>query len=256
MADLRFSDKVAVITGAAGGFGEGIARRFAAEGAAVVIADVQAKGQGVADDIESAGGRACFAQTDVSSSSDMQRLFEQASDSYGGVDVIVNNAGFSHRMMPMAELSEEDYDRVFAVNTKSVFLSVKHGVEQLRARGGGAIVNIASIGAMSPRPMVTAYNATKGAVVTMTRGLAVELAPDDIRVNAVNPVAADTDFMRGVYGGDPLPERGREALLRTIPLGRLTLPEDVASAVLFLASDEASFLTGVCLPVDGGRSIS
>ena len=174
---------------------------------------------------------------------------------FGGIDILVNNAGYCHRAKPLWELPEADYDRIFEVNVKSVYLGAVHGVPRLIERGGGVIVNTASIGAVRPRPRLTAYNASKGAVITLTRGLAMELAPHGIRVNAVNPVAADTDFMKGPSGGRPLGEKGREILEATIPLGRLAEPEDVAAAVAYLASDDAAFLTGVCLDVDGGRSI-
>jgi 3-oxoacyl-[acyl-carrier protein] reductase len=254
---MRFSDKIVVVTGAASGFGKAIATRFAAEGAGVVLADIDAEGgDRAAAAIEADGGRAAFICTDVSQNEDVRAMIRLAVERFGGLDVIVNNAGFSHRTMPMTELPEDEYERVFAVNTKSVYLSVVHGVPALRERGGGVIINTASIGAVAPRPGVTAYNATKGAVITMTRGLAVELAPDGIRVNAVNPVAADTKFMKGAIGLDSLPEPVIQALVTGIPLGRLAEPEDVAAAVLFLASEDASFLTGVCLDVDGGRSIS
>ncbi len=254
---MRLENKIAIVTGSASGFGEAIATRFAQEGARVLLADLdETGGKRVVAAIEGAGGQASFVRTDVSRSSDVKRMIETCTDLYGGLDILVNNAGFTHRSMPMTDLPEEEYDRVFAVNTKSVYLSVVHGVPALRERGGGVIVNTASIGAVAPRPGVTAYNATKGAVVTMTRGLAVELARDKIRVNAVNPVAADTPFMRGAVGVHPLPEPAREALIKGIPLRRLTEPRDVANAVLFLASDEAEFLTGVCLDIDGGRSIS
>jgi 3-oxoacyl-[acyl-carrier protein] reductase len=254
---MRFSDKVAVVTGGASGFGEAICKRFAAEGARVVLADVdEAGGKRVVSAIEEAGGVAVFVRTDVSISDDIARMVDTAITTYGGLDILVNNAGFSHRSTPITELSEHEYERMFAVNTKSVYLGAVHGVPALRARGGGVIINTASIGAVAPRPGVTAYNASKGAVVTMTRGLAVELAPDRIRVNAVNPVAADTNFMQGAIGIHPLPDKLRDQLVKGIPLGRLTEPRDVAAAVLFLASDDAEFLTGVCLDVDGGRSIS
>ena len=256
MSQSRFEGKTAIVTGAAGGFGEAIARRFVAEGGRVVVADIDEQGGGkVVQEIEGAGGEAIFVATDVSLSADWKRLVERTQEAFGGLDVLVNNAGYSHANTPLADLPEEDYDRVFATNTKSVYLSVVHGLALLR-EGGGVIVNTASIGAIRPRPNVTAYNATKGAVLTMTRGLAGELARDKVRVNAVNPVAADTDFMKGPFGGSSLPDRAREALVNGIPLRRLTEPSDVAAAVLFLASDDACFLTGVCLDVDGGRSIA
>lgn len=256
MSSTRFTGKVAVVTGAGSGFGKAISLRFAAEGAAVVVADIHvANGETVAQEIENHGGLALFVDTDVSQGASMRNLMERGVEYFGGLDILINNAGFTHALMPMEELPEDDYDRVFATNTKSVYWSVVHGVARLRERGGGVIVNTASIGAIAPRPNITAYNATKGAVLTMTRGLAAELAPD-IRVNAVNPVAADTEFMRPIYGTGELPEKARKALTRDIPMGRLTEPTDVAAAVLFLASDDARFLTGVCLDVDGGRSIS
>jgi 3-oxoacyl-[acyl-carrier protein] reductase len=253
---MRFANKVVIVTGAASGFGEAIAARFASEGAAVLLADVdEINGRRSTEKILADGGRAQFVRTDVSQSADVKHMIETAVDAFGGIDVLCNNAGFTHRSMPLTELSEDDYDAVFATNTKSVYLAAVHGVPELRKRGGGVIVNIASIGAVRPRPGVTAYNATKGAVVVLTRGLAVELAGDNIRVNAVNPVAAATNFMKGAAGPDGLSERALQAIISGIPLGRLTEPRDVASAVLFLASDDAEFLTGVCLDVDGGRSI-
>jgi 3-oxoacyl-[acyl-carrier protein] reductase len=174
----------------------------------------------------------------------------------GRLDVLVNNAGFSHRSQPLWELPEAEYERVFAVNVKGVFLGCKHAIPVMRARGGGAIVNTASIGARRPRPGVTAYNATKGAVITLTRGLAGEVAPFKIRVNAVNPVAAETGFVQHAVGVARFSDAMRAQLTAGIPLGRLAEPRDVASAVCFLASDDAEFLTGVCLDVDGGRSIA
>ncbi|HVO26771.1 MAG TPA: SDR family oxidoreductase [Candidatus Margulisiibacteriota bacterium] len=253
---MRFGQKSVIVTGAASGFGEAIATRFAAEGAKVLVADVdEAGGNRVVASIKDAGGQAAFVRTDVSKAAEVKAMIDAAVAQFGGLDILVNNAGFSHRMMPLWDLPEEDYDRVFSVNAKGVYLGCKYAVPVLRERGGGVIVNTASIGAVAPRPGVTAYNATKGAVATMTRGLAMEVAPFRIRVNAVNPVAADTQFVKGALGMDSMPEPIRQAVVQGIPLGRLAEPRDVAAAVLFLASDDAEFLTGVCLAVDGGRSI-
>ena len=245
---MRFEGKNVVVTGAGSGFGEAIATGFAREGARVVVADVnEENGRRVASAI---GGR--FVRADVSRAADVKAMIDAA----GGLDVLVNNAGFSHRTMPLWELPEDEYERVFATNVRGVYLGCKYAVPVMKGRGGGAIVNTASIGAVAPRPGITAYNATKGAVMTMTRGLAVEVAPFKIRVNAVNPVAAETGFVKGAVGLDRFPDELRKQVIATIPLGRLAEPRDVAAAVLFLASAEAEFLTGVCLPVDGGRSIS
>ena len=257
---MRLADKIAVITGAAGILGDATARRFAAEGAQVVVADLDASaGQRVTDAIRDGGGQASFVRCNVASAAEVQAMVQHAVDTFGGLDILVNNAGFTHPSKPVCDVTEAEYDAVFATNTKGVWLGVKYAVPQMRKRGGGVIINTASIGAVAPRPGVTVYNATKGAVMTMTRGLATELAADNIRVNAVNPVAADTHFMRGAFGKpdlDKLSDRARERLISGIPLGRLTEPADVAACVAFLACDEACFLTGVCLPIDGGRSIS
>ena len=257
MREMRFADKVVVVTGAGSGFGRAIAERFASEGAKVVAADVNVEnGERVVAAIRESGGTARFFRADVSRAADVKAMIDDAVAAFGGLDVLVNNAGFSHRMMAMWDLPEEDYDRVFATNVKGVFLGCKYAVPVMKQRGGGVIINTASIGAVSPRPGVTAYNATKGAVITLTRGLAVEVAPMKIRVNAVNPVAAETGFMKTALGIDKVPDELKKQLVATVPLGRLAEPRDVAAAVTFLASEDAQFMTGVCLDVDGGRSIS
>jgi 3-oxoacyl-[acyl-carrier protein] reductase len=253
---MRFQGKSVVVTGAGSGFGEAIAIRFAQEGGRVVVADVnEENGRRVASAIAAEGGAAHFVCADVSRAAEVKAMIAEAVSAFGGLDVLVNNAGFSHRMMPLWELPEEEYERVFATNVRGVYLGCKYAVPVMKEQGGGVIVNTASIGAVAPRPGITAYNATKGAVLTLTRGLAVEVAPFKIRVNAVNPVAAETGFVKTAVGVDKFPEEVRRQVVSTIPLGRLAEPRDVAAAVLFLASPEAEFLTGVCLAVDGGRSI-
>jgi 3-oxoacyl-[acyl-carrier protein] reductase len=242
-----------LLTGAGSGFGAEIARRFASDGARVVVSDVNGdSAEQVAADI---GGSAVAIKTDVSSEAEVAALMQGAVESFGAVDVLVNNAGYSHLNKLMWKITVEEFDAVFAVNVRGVFLGCKHVIPLMIEQGGGAIVNIASIGAIAPRPGVTPYNATKGAVLTMTKGLALEVARNNIRVNAVNPVAADTGFMKHATGMDELSDEMRERLVSTIPRGRLAEPRDIAAAVTFLASDDADFLTGTSINVDGGRSV-
>ncbi len=252
----RFEDKCVVVTGAGSGFGEAIAGRFAREGASVVVADLNPESSTrVAAEINAAGGRACQKTVDVSEEDQVAVLMQTALDEYGRIDVLVNNAGYSHLSKLLWKISVAEFDAVFAVNTRGVFLGCKHAIPAMIEQGGGAIVNIASIGAIAPRPGVTPYNATKGAVLTMTKGLALEVARHNITVNAVNPVAAETGFMKGATGHDVLSDEMRATLTSTIPRGRLAQPRDVAAAVTFLASDDGEFLTGTSINVDGGRSI-
>ena len=250
----RFDSKVVLITGAGSGFGAAMVKRFQNEGGSIVAADINAKTlEQVIDSVE---GNVISHVCDVSKAKEVKGMIDSAIQEFGRIDVLINNAGFSHLSGKPWELEESEYDRVFATNTKGVWLGIKYVVPHMIQAGGGVILNTASIGAIAPRPGVTVYNATKGAVMTMTMGLAVDLARYGIRVNAMNPVAADTGFMKTALGTDVLPEANREALIKGIPLRRLTEPQDVAAAAAFLASEDASFLTGVCLPIDGGRSIS
>jgi len=252
----RFEGKSVVVTGAGSGFGRAIAARFAEEGASVLCADIDpVGGEKTAAEIEAAGGTAEFIEVNVAQSDDVQAMVERCVERFGRIDVLVNNAGYSHRSRLMWKLTEEDFDGVFAVNVKGVFLGCKFAVPHMIEGGGGAIVNTASIGAVAPRAGVTPYNASKGAVVTLTRGLAGEVARHNIRVNAVNPVAAETGFMKGALGVDKLDNEAKSSIVAGIPRGRLSEPADVAAAVCFLASDEADMITGTALNVDGGRSI-
>ncbi len=252
----RFEDKCVVVTGAGSGFGAAIAERFAREGASVVVADLNVESSTrVAADINAAGGSACQKTVDVSEEDQVAALIQTALDTYGRLDVLVNNAGYSHLSKVLWKISVAEFDAVFAVNARGVFLGCKHAIPAMIEQGGGAIINIASIGAIAPRPGVTPYNATKGAVLTMTKGLALEVARHNITVNAVNPVASETGFMKGATGHDVLSEEMRATLTSTIPRGRLAQPRDVAAAVTFLASEDGEFLTGTSINVDGGRSI-
>jgi 3-oxoacyl-[acyl-carrier protein] reductase len=248
---VRLKDKAAIVTGAASGFGEGIARRFAEEGAKIVVADInEAAGKSVAQAL----GAAVFVRTDVTQSSDVAAMVAAAEDAFGGVDILVNNAGWTHPRGALEEVGETDFDRVYATNVKSIYLGALHGVPALRRRGGGVILNIASTAAVRPRAGLTWYNGSKGAVVTLTKSMAGELAKDGIRVCGLNPVIGETGLLEAFMGGPDTPEQ-REKFISTIPLGRMSRPKDVADAALFLCSDEAEFITGVCLEVDGGRSV-
>lgn len=253
---MRFKDKVAVVTGAASGFGAATARRFAEEGAKVVAADINEAGlTATLATVEAAGGQGISVPVDVTQGGDIKAMVDAAVKAFGTIDVLVNNAGAGHLPYMMHELPEDQYDLMFNLNTKSVYWGVKHAVPVMIENGGGAIVNTASIGAKNPRPKVTAYNAAKGAVVVMTRGLAGELARYKIRVNCVCPLASETGFMRSALGVDALTEEQRDRLTREVPLRRLTEPVDVANAILYLSSDEGGFVTGVSLDIDGGKSI-
>jgi 3-oxoacyl-[acyl-carrier protein] reductase len=252
---MRLQDKVAIVTGAASGFGAGIARRFAAEGAKVVLADLDdTAGETVAAEIAASGGVAAYVHADVTDLGQVKAMIGAAVDNFGRLDILINNAGTSHMRKSMIEVSEADFDRTYAVNVKSIYLAAIAVVPLFRDQGAGCIVNISSTAAISPRAGLTWYNGSKGAVNTITKSMAVELAPDKIRVNAICPVAGDTPLLATFMGKPDTPEN-RAPFLATIPLGRLSTPADIAAAALYLASDEASMLTGGLLEVDGGRCI-
>ena len=246
---MRLKDKTAIVTGAASGFGAGIARKFAAEGATVMVVDLNSDAaQALASEINGHAHNA-----DVSNGDQMADMIETAIRALGHVDIMVNNAGVTHLPGQLEDITEEDFDRVFAVNCKSVYLSARSLVPHFKHRGSGNILNIASTAGVSPRPRLNWYNASKGWMITATRTMAVELAPDGIRVNALNPVAGETPLLKSFMGEDT-PEI-RTKFLSTIPLGRFSQPEDLGNAAAFLCSDEASMITGVCMEVDGGRCI-
>jgi 3-oxoacyl-[acyl-carrier protein] reductase len=245
---MRLKGKTAIVTGAGSGFGEGIARRFAQEGAKVIVNDINAQGgERVAREL---GGQ--FVLADVTKDADWAKLVQAAGAS---LDIVVNNAGWTHRNKPYLEVSESEFDRVYAVNVKSVYLSAMHAVPVLRKRGGGCFVNIASTAGLRPRPGLTVYNSSKGAVILMSKSMAAEFGPDRIRVNCVNPVFSPDTALSAEFAGGALTEEAKQRFLATIPLGRFSTPLDVANACLYLASDEAAMVSGVCVEVDGARCV-
>jgi 3-oxoacyl-[acyl-carrier protein] reductase len=245
---MRLKDKTAIVTGAGSGFGAGIARRFAEEGAKVIVNDINAQaGTRVAREV---GG--AFVEADVTRAADWAKLVGAAGAS---LDIVVNNAGWTHRNKPYLEVSEAEFDKVYAVNVKSIYLSALHAVPVLRKRGGGCIVNIASTAGLRPRPGLTVYNSSKGAVILMSKSMAAEFGPDRIRVNCVNPVFSPDTSLSAEFAGGAVTEEARKRFLATIPLGRFSTPLDVANACLYLASDEAAFISGTCIEVDGARCV-
>jgi 3-oxoacyl-[acyl-carrier protein] reductase len=253
---MRLQGKVAIVTGGGSGFGEGIARRFAEEGAKLVVNDIDdIGGERVAAAIDAAHGQgsALYVRADVADNAAVKTLVERSVARYGRLDIMVNNAGMTHVNGPMLEVPEALYDRIFAVNVKSVYLAAIHAVPVFRRQGGGVFINTASTAGLRPRPGLTWYNGSKGAVITLTKSMAVELAPDRIRVNALCPVAGETPLLASFMGADTPEHRAR--FKASIPLGRFSEPRDIANAALYLASDEAEFITGVALEVDGGRCV-
>ncbi|WP_353429578.1 glucose 1-dehydrogenase [Paracoccus denitrificans] len=252
MTQGRLHGKIAIITGAGGGFGEGIARLFAQEGARVGVLDLRGDAaERVAAEI---GDQAIALTADITSSAQMRAAVDQVLATFGTPDILVNNAGWTHRNKPMLEVTEEEFDRVYAINVKSTYHISNIVVPLMRANGGGSIVNIGSVAGIRPRPGLTWYNSTKGAVNILSQSMAVELAPDRIRVNAICPVMGETGLLESFMGVPDTPENCAK-FVATIPMGRMSRPEDIARATLYLASDDAEFITGVLLPVDGGRTI-
>jgi 3-oxoacyl-[acyl-carrier protein] reductase len=252
---MRLTGKTAIVTGGGSGFGEGIAKTYAREGANVVVNDLNgASAERVASEIAIAGGKAIAVAGDVTKAADWSALRAAAIEDFGSVQIVVNNAGTTHRNKPVMQVTEAEFDRVYAVNVKSIFWSVQEFVPYFREQGGGVFVNIASTAGVRPRPGLVWYNGSKGAVIVASKALAVELGPERIRVNCVNPVMGETALLTEFMGVEDTPEN-RKKFLAGIPLGRLSTPQDIANAALYLASDEAEFITGVCLEVDGGRCV-
>lgn len=250
---MRLKDKVALVTGGGSGFGAEIARRFVAEGARVLVNDVNPEG---GSRIAAAlGGGSHFQVGDVTRGADWARMIETALEKFGGLDIVVNNAGWTHRNKPYLEVSEAEFDKVYAVNVKSVYLSALHAVPVFRRRGGGCMINIASTAGVRPRPGLTVYNSSKGAVILMSKSMAAEFGPDGIRVNCVNPVFSPHTGLSADFAGGALTDEAKKRFLATIPLGRFSTPPDIANACLYLASEEASMVSGVCIEVDGARCV-
>jgi 3-oxoacyl-[acyl-carrier protein] reductase len=244
---MRLKGKVAVVTGAGSGFGAGIARRFVEEGAKVYVVDIDEKnGSRIAKELDSP-----FIQADVTRGADWARLIAAA----GGVNVVVNNAGWTHRRKPYVEVTEAEFDKVYAVNVKSIYLSAIHALPAFRKLGGGCFVNIASTAGLRPRPGLTVYNSSKGAVILMSKSMAAEFGPDKVRVNCVNPVFSPDTALSAEFAGGAVTDEARKAFLATIPLGRFSTALDVANACLYLASDEAAMISGSCIEVDGARCV-
>ena len=248
---MRLDGKVAIVTGGASGFGAGIARKFVAEGAHVMLADLNVTmAQELAKEL---GENAHAIETNVANDASVAAMTKATLDAFGRIDILINNAGTTHWPAQMEDVSEDDFDKVFAVNCKSIYLTAKHIAPLMKAQKSGAVLNVSSTAALSPRPRLNWYNASKGWVNNATKSMAIELAPEGVRVNAINPVAGDTPLLK-MFMGEDTPER-RAQFLSTIPIGRFSTPEDMANAACYLCSDEASMVTGICMEIDGGRCI-
>ncbi|WP_326533512.1 SDR family oxidoreductase [Pseudorhodoferax sp.] len=249
---MRLQGKTAIVTGAASGFGAEIARQYVAEGARVALADINEAGaRAVAEPL---GAAAIAVRCDVTQRADIDAAIAATQQAFGRVDIAVNNAGWTHRNQPLLDVGEDEFDKVYAINVKSIFHMVRAVVPAMRAQGGGVILNVGSTAGIRPRPGLTWYNSSKGAVNLMSKSLAVELAPDRIRVNVICPVMGATGLLESFMGMPDTPEN-RARFIATIPLGRLSEPRDIARAAVYLGSDDAEFITGVEFPVDGGRTV-
>jgi 3-oxoacyl-[acyl-carrier protein] reductase len=252
---MKLSNKVAIITGSGSGIGRASAVLFSREGARVCVTDIDKEGgQETVDLIKQKGSDAVFVHADITKASDAERMIKRAQDQYGRLDILFNNAGIGMPFIPIEEIEENFWHRIMDVNAKGIFLGCKYAVPIMKRQGGGVIINTASISGVRPRPGLSAYSASKGAAILLTKALAIELAPFRIRVNCINPVVVDSPFLTKSFDISKLDEV-KKAMVSTIPLGRLGQTEDIANAALYLASDESSMVTGLSLDVDGGRGI-
>ncbi len=252
---MRLESKTAIVTGGASGFGAGIARRFAREGASVVVADINdTEGKSIANEIRNSGGDAVYVHADVTSRSDTKQMISAAVEHSGQLDILINNAGFSHSNKLFTDVTDDDFDRVYNVNVKAVYIAIQEAIPVFKQQGHGCIINTSSTSALRPRPGLAVYCSSKGAVSNLTKALAVEYAGDQIRINALCPVIGETGMLETCMGVPDTVEN-RKKFEATIPMGRFSTPSDVAAAALFLASDDASFITGVTMEVDGGRCV-
>ena len=250
---MRLQNKVAIVTGAASGFGAEIARQYVAEGAMVAVADINEAG---AKEVAAAlGANAIAVKCDVTQRADVVALVKATVDAFGALDIVINNAGWTHRKKPFLEVTEAEFDQVYAVNVKSIFHSVMHALPIFRKQGGGCFVNVASTAGLRPRPGLSVYNSSKAAVILMSKSMAGEFGPDNVRINCVNPVFSPETGLSAEFAGGAVTPEARKAYLATIPLGRFSTPADVANACLYLASDEASMISGTSIEVDGARCV-
>lgn len=249
---MRLDGKSAIVTGGASGFGLGIVEAFVREGARVLLADIN--GDAAAREANRIGPAVQACTCDVTQRPDVDRMIAQAVSAFGGLDIMVNNAGVTHKNQSLMTVTEDEFDRIYAVNVKAIYLATLACVPAMEARGGGVIINTASTAGVRPRPGLTWYNGSKGAAVILTKSMAVELAPKNIRVNAINPVIGETGMLEQFMGSADTPEN-RAKFLAGIPLGRMSRPEDIANAAVFFADPASAFITGVCLEVDGGRCV-